>query len=141
VTVTCAACQTRYRFDESAIPVRGLKVRCSRCRDVFRLSHPGGLPPGAPDTLDHAAVESGPRLAEIERLARVVLSDLEVYHPARLDQAIESGRFFDEFHGDLEEARRIARTRFADAKDPVGLFDRALLQMCAERANSLLSAR
>ena len=80
-------------------------------------------------------------MPDIQRLARVVLSDLEVYNPGRLAHAIEAGRFFDEFRSDLEEARRIARKRFSDAKDPVALFDRALLQICAERANNYTNAR
>jgi predicted Zn finger-like uncharacterized protein len=33
--VTCASCLTKFNLEESRIPARGAKVRCSRCRHVF----------------------------------------------------------------------------------------------------------
>jgi predicted Zn finger-like uncharacterized protein len=41
--VTCASCLTKFNLDESKIPARGAKVRCSRCKHIFFVA-----PPDAP---------------------------------------------------------------------------------------------
>ncbi len=33
--VTCASCLTKFNIDDSKIPAKGTKVRCSRCQHVF----------------------------------------------------------------------------------------------------------
>ena len=38
--VTCASCLTKFNLDESKIPAKGAKVRCSRCRHVFFIVPP-----------------------------------------------------------------------------------------------------
>jgi predicted Zn finger-like uncharacterized protein len=38
--VTCASCLTKFNLDESKIPARGAKVRCSRCKHVFFVASP-----------------------------------------------------------------------------------------------------
>ena len=38
--VTCASCLTKFSLDESKLPARGAKVRCSRCQHVFHLVPP-----------------------------------------------------------------------------------------------------
>jgi predicted Zn finger-like uncharacterized protein len=38
--VTCASCLTKFNLDESKIPARGAKVRCSRCKHVFFVTLP-----------------------------------------------------------------------------------------------------
>ncbi len=38
--ITCASCLTKFRLDESRIPAKGAKVRCSRCRHVFYVAPP-----------------------------------------------------------------------------------------------------
>ncbi|MEE3326050.1 MAG: zinc-ribbon domain-containing protein [Myxococcota bacterium] len=40
VVVTCTRCATQFQFDESRLPIKGAKVRCSRCREAFFLAHP-----------------------------------------------------------------------------------------------------
>jgi predicted Zn finger-like uncharacterized protein len=57
--VTCPECSTRFSLDASRIPGPAAKVRCSRCRHVFRITRegqvvafdwqpPGEIPPDAP---------------------------------------------------------------------------------------------
>ena len=57
--VECSNCQTRFQLDESRIPARGIRVRCSRCKESFFLQHPTA---SKADTIDdvaeHAATES-----------------------------------------------------------------------------------
>jgi predicted Zn finger-like uncharacterized protein len=38
--VTCASCLTKFNLDESKIPAKGAKVRCSRCHHVFYVTPP-----------------------------------------------------------------------------------------------------
>ena len=39
--VTCASCLTKFNLEDSKIPARGTKVRCSRCKHVFFVPPPG----------------------------------------------------------------------------------------------------
>ncbi len=38
--VTCASCMTKFSLDESKIPAKGAKVRCSKCQHVFFVTPP-----------------------------------------------------------------------------------------------------
>ena len=38
--ITCASCLTKFNLEESRIPLRGAKVRCSRCHHVFYVVPP-----------------------------------------------------------------------------------------------------
>jgi predicted Zn finger-like uncharacterized protein len=38
--VTCPQCQTRFRIPDERVTVKGVKVRCTRCRHTFRVSRP-----------------------------------------------------------------------------------------------------
>jgi predicted Zn finger-like uncharacterized protein len=49
--VTCASCLTKFSLDESRIPAKGAKVRCSRCQHVFFIV------PGAEPKEEHEPIE------------------------------------------------------------------------------------
>lgn len=55
--VECSHCQTRFRLDESRVPLRGIRVRCSRCKQAFFLQHPSASEAEA--THDVAAQAAG----------------------------------------------------------------------------------
>jgi len=38
--ITCASCLTKFYLDDSKIPAKGVKVRCSRCRNIFYVVPP-----------------------------------------------------------------------------------------------------
>ncbi len=38
--VECSNCDTRFQLDDARIPLRGIRVRCSRCKEAFFLEHP-----------------------------------------------------------------------------------------------------
>jgi predicted Zn finger-like uncharacterized protein len=38
--ITCASCLTKFNLDDSRIPAKGIKVRCSRCKHVFYVVPP-----------------------------------------------------------------------------------------------------
>lgn len=35
--VTCERCATQFQLDDSRVPARGVRVRCSRCKNAFRV--------------------------------------------------------------------------------------------------------
>lgn len=39
--VRCERCETRFKLDESRLPARGARVRCSRCKHAFFVTPPG----------------------------------------------------------------------------------------------------
>ena len=38
--ITCASCLTKFNLDDSRIPQKGVKVRCSRCQHIFYVVPP-----------------------------------------------------------------------------------------------------
>ena len=40
MVITCASCLTKFNLDDARIPQKGVKVRCSRCRQVFYVVPP-----------------------------------------------------------------------------------------------------
>lgn len=40
MVITCASCLTKFNLNDSQIPPKGVKVRCSRCRHVFYVVPP-----------------------------------------------------------------------------------------------------
>jgi predicted Zn finger-like uncharacterized protein len=38
--ITCASCLTKFNLDDSRIPTKGAKVRCSRCKHIFYVVLP-----------------------------------------------------------------------------------------------------
>jgi predicted Zn finger-like uncharacterized protein len=44
VIVTCGECSTQFELDDSKVPARGIRVRCSRCKHAF-LVQPSGTSP------------------------------------------------------------------------------------------------
>jgi len=49
--IQCEQCETKFRFDESLIPAKGIWVRCSRCRHEFFQHHPLVQPPAEEEML------------------------------------------------------------------------------------------
>ena len=48
---------------------------------------------------------------EARRLARLILSDIIIYHAARVEQAIRDNNFFEVLHGEIDEGRRYYESR------------------------------
>ncbi|RIL06749.1 MAG: hypothetical protein DCC71_05615 [Proteobacteria bacterium] len=49
--LTCERCETRFRLDESRLPARGARVRCSRCKHAFFVRPPGATQAAAIEEL------------------------------------------------------------------------------------------
>ncbi len=54
--VTCPECDTSFQLDESRIPKKGIRVRCSRCKHAFHLAHPSVSASEAVDEVVQEAV-------------------------------------------------------------------------------------
>lgn len=56
MVIVCQKCQTRFQLDESRIPRKGARVRCSRCKHAFVVA-----PPGAHDETIHGLAAEAAR--------------------------------------------------------------------------------
>jgi predicted Zn finger-like uncharacterized protein len=59
VIVECSQCSTRFQLDESRVPAKGIKVRCSRCKHAFFLRPPDASQSQAVDELASEAAREG----------------------------------------------------------------------------------
>lgn len=57
--VTCPACSSRYKLDESKVTARGAKITCPKCKHVF-VVYPGGTTGPLPDALGESPKASRP---------------------------------------------------------------------------------
>lgn len=57
--VTCPDCDTSFQLDESRVPEKGIRVRCSRCKHAFHLAHPSASRSEAIDAVAAEAASSG----------------------------------------------------------------------------------
>lgn len=57
--VTCPECDTSFQLDESRVPHKGIRVRCSRCKHAFHLAHPSASRSQVIDALASDAAASG----------------------------------------------------------------------------------
>lgn len=60
--VTCERCATQFQLDDARVPKRGVRVRCSRCKNSFRVL-PGGLAAG--EQLEDPAARARDAVEEI----------------------------------------------------------------------------
>ncbi len=69
MVVQCESCQTEFNLDESMLKEEGTKVRCSRCRHVFKAYPPSPALPGETDEppveLDTAAPMAPEKTGEV----------------------------------------------------------------------------
>jgi predicted Zn finger-like uncharacterized protein len=54
--IQCEKCQTRFRLDDSRVTVKGVKVRCTKCRHVFTVRKEG---------VEEETLQPVPALAEL----------------------------------------------------------------------------
>ncbi len=74
--VTCPACSSRYKLDESKVTARGAKITCPKCKHVF-VVYPGGTTGPLPDV-----VGDSPRASKPPNLASTMAAALEQGAPA-----------------------------------------------------------
>ena len=82
----------------------------------------GGLGPPVDDP-SLAPIE--PR-AEIRRLARIMLSDLKIYHPENYQRAVLERRFFETFREEMTKGKELIEHRFPDLPERIEVLAAAL---------------
>ncbi len=95
--VTCASCMTKFNLDESRIPAKGAKVRCSKCHHIFFVGPPTEhrvepavkLPPSLP-TEETPGEDFESFLKSQEALAEATPADRQ-RPPTRADKAAGIG--------------------------------------------------
>lgn len=66
--------------------------------------------------------------AEIQRLARIMLSDLKLYNPDKFASAMQDGRLLETFRSELLRGKDLISNRFPDLPDRMALLTSALRQ-------------
>lgn len=74
--------------------------------------------------------------AEIERLARIMLSDLKLYYPDRFVSAVHDGRLLEIFRSELLRGKDLITNRFPDLPDRMALLTTALRQGIEEERSA-----
>lgn len=118
-------------YFEDVIPPHELADRLRRL-----LGRPGQASPAAvPSQPLDAARHRGPSMphreglephAEIRRLARIMLSDLKIYHPDDFHAAVVERRFFETFREELLKGKDLIGRRFPGLSDRLEVLAAAL---------------
>ncbi len=58
--IECSNCETRFRLDESSIKGSGVKVKCTKCQNVFVVAKPEADEAQAPPLLEDKEVPTAP---------------------------------------------------------------------------------
>jgi len=70
------------------------------------------------------------------QLARVIASDLSLYHEKKIVEAVERDTLFEALRDEIEEGRALYKSRVTPEIFELGLYDRALVDMLLKpRAN------
>jgi len=81
---------------------------------------PGGPPPEekAPSSGESQSAEE----SEIRRLARIMISDIQMYHPEKFGRALRDGTFFEAFAEELGKGKQIIDQRFGHLANRIPLL-------------------
>ena len=87
--VTCDGCQTRYMLGNDKVPPRGIRVRCPKCRFVWKLTAAAEKPVFE---VSSGRFASEAAAAESARALQAAIGDRDVTVEARYDAATETRR-------------------------------------------------
>ena len=92
-----------------------------------------GIPAPMPVQADEAPAPASADEAEIRRLARIMISDLEIYHPKKFSQALSDGSFVRSFAQELGHGRAMIESRFGHLPARFKLLAEGLRDALEER--------
>ncbi len=97
-------------------------------------------PPGISPAAEKEPAGAGPSPtedeAEIRRLARIMISDIEIYHPEKFARAVRDGTFFEAFSEELGRGREMIDRRFGHLPDRIQLLAAGLRDSLEPYRNS-----
>ena len=128
---------------EATIAEAELRRRLERLLGRHETADPAlsPRPQGTPD-VGSAAVASGgqnpidPR-TEIQRLARIMLSDLKLYNPDRFSIAVQDGRLLETFRNELIRGKDLITSRFPDLPERLTVLTAALRKGIEEERSAV----
>ena len=83
---------------------------------------------------------SAPNEDEVRRLTRIILDDIVIYGPDKADRAIREGRFLEIYRAEVEDGRKMMRSRFPGATAAVETYERCLRELLELRQKELQEA-
>ena len=107
-------------YIEEAISPEDLKQRLGvllgSAPDLAQPASSGAAPPSETPIPPEGKTASGETSVpeDVQRLIRIILSDIVLYNPDRLQAAMGNGQFLEEFKVELDEGRRLLVGRFPD---------------------------
>lgn len=126
--VARSARRSAPRGTDAALTARGPRSSSSpEGLDVPR-GFPVARPPARP-----AEAETGGDSEAAQRLARIVASELVLYHPERFDAGIEAGDVLAAMASEIEEGRALLVERMGAQEGARELLEREILRVAAER--------
>ena len=139
-------------YFEDVIPAAQLRARLATLLGVAAAAPAAGrragategsgpFPLGTPSTTEGGVLSANgadepidPR-SEIHRLARIMVSDLKIYHPQEFRRAVLERRFSEAFREEMIQAKDLIGRRFPDMPDRMAVLTEALKeQITLERA-------
>jgi predicted Zn finger-like uncharacterized protein len=115
--IVCPGCKTQFSFDEQKVGADGLKLRCSKCKSIFRVVRKNPLPDAAP------LPESAPP-SQLPRIKVVVANESPAF--CKAVSSVLASEPFDVFT--FNDGRE-AMTAITQMKPDVVLLDVALPSM------------
>ena len=166
IAVRCKRCRTVFRArrpDGAAPPAKSGSAALASSPPTGPRAVPGASktkggakvtvgpvspssPPGplhseaAPIPVKVVPAATTPLEEEIRRLTRIILSDIVIYAPEKADHAIVEGRFGEVYRTEIEEGRKMIRSRFSSAPAAVESYERALRELVDARRRELQRA-
>ncbi len=77
---------------------------------------------------------------DVRRLTRIILSDIVIYSPAKAEKAIRDGKFLALYRNEVEEGRKMIRTRFPGNSAALSAFEQSLNELLEARRKELTEA-
>jgi CheY-like chemotaxis protein len=93
-----------------------LEAQSSEPEIELEIDVPNRSPAPAPKPAAKPAADgpSDPRLAQAERLARIIVADIVLYNEDRFDRALREGRLAEALKAELSEGRALFHSRIPD---------------------------
>lgn len=73
------------------------------------------------------------------QLARVIASDLSLYHEKKIIEGVERDTLFEVLRDEIEEGRNLYKSRVTPEIFELGLYDRALVDMLLKPRSNVRS--
>ncbi len=128
-------------YFENVIGEDDLRIRLARLLDhPEAATRPGTLPGGAHGIVPPLLAESLDPEEEIQRLARIMISDLKIYYPEGFHRALLQRTFAETFHEELRQARDLITGRFPRQPQALQILAGALKEGLGKERDNVVQA-